>query len=43
VQHVEFTSSVAEDRSSDMQCCITGHVVPIVSKDGILFLGGGGA
>jgi hypothetical protein len=33
VQHLEFTSSVAEDRSSDMQCCITGQVVPIVSKD----------
>jgi hypothetical protein len=42
VQHLEFTSSVAEDRSSDMQCCITGQVVPIVSKDPPpLFVGGG--
>lgn len=33
MQHLEFTSSVAENRSSGMQCCISGQVVPIVSKD----------
>jgi len=38
VQHLEFTSSVAEDRSSGMQCYISGQVVPIVSKDCILSL-----
>jgi len=37
VQHLELKSSVAEDSSSDMQCYITGQVVPIVSKDYIPF------
>lgn len=33
MQHLEFTVSVAEDKCSGMQCCITGQVVPVVSKD----------